>query len=818
MIKCPGCGSALQFDPASQKLTCLHCSGSYDPEAFRDYPYTEKAEEGRNVFDVVAYKCPNCGAELITTEDKAASFCSYCGSNVLLESQMSRLEYPSKVIPFKVTKEQAEKNYKNRLAASLYAPSALKKAALDRFRGIYMPYWSYDIETEDHVLARGKKEHRKGDYIITEHYNVEADVEGSYESAYFDASSKYADELSRSVKPFETGEALSFSPAYLSGFYADAGDVTQGVYKKDAEDLADRFFDKQAASNSDVSRVNAEDSVRKVVRPTSTKSSISMFPVWFMSCRTQDDRRISYAAVNGQSGKVAADVPIDFTKYLIGSLLLAVPIFLLLTFLFTLTPGKAMVVSIVLNIIGMLLLNGNINKAIVSDERLDDKGYISKLGRTEKAALRKREEQKAKKRARREGLGGKIITVIFIVIGALFAAPLLMSILVYVVGTVYYLATEETMMFIIASAALIGLIIVLCAVFGDKKRRAEKKALQSKDQTHESSKQPAPGKETEVRQDTVGAHKGLILMMPFIGILACLAVFVIKPVADFWYYGATILSILLMLVSISQIIRYYNLRTTHRIPQLLAMLLIGALSFGAVSLHAQPVNAAGDYQVLIDDGADLLSDNEEYLLRAKMEELTAFGHAGFVSVDSNSTSTASFARDYYHSHFSTDSGTLFVIDMDNRMIYIFSDGKNYSYISDTKAESITDNVYKMASNRRYYACAEEAFSEVKTVLEGGKIAEPMKHISNALLALLISFLSNFLIVDFMSRQRPASDSDLARSAQKYFVMNNVQTVFTGSTKRYSPVESSSGGGSSGGGGGGGGGDGGSSGGGGGHSF
>ncbi|MBP5224416.1 MAG: TPM domain-containing protein, partial [Lachnospiraceae bacterium] len=785
MIKCPGCGSALQFDPASQQLTCPHCSGSYDPESFRDYPYTEKAEEGRNVFDVVAYKCPNCGAELITTEDKAASFCSYCGSNVLLESQMSRLEYPSKVIPFKVTKEQAEKNYKNRLAASLYAPSALKKAALDRFRGIYMPYWSYDIRTDDHVSARGKKEHRRGDYIITEHYNVQADVEGSYESAYFDASSKYADELSRSVKPFETNEAVGFSPAYLSGFYADAGDVTQGIYKKDAEDLADRFFDKEAASNREVSRVNAEDSVKKAVKPTSTRSSISMFPVWFMSCRTQDDKRISYAAVNGQTGKVAADVPIDFTKYLIGSLLLAVPIFLLLTFLFTLTPGKAMVISIVLNIVGMLLLNGNINKAIVSEERLDDKGYISKMGRAEKAAMRKREEEKAKKRARKEDIGGKIITVIFIVIGAVIAAPLLFSVLTYVVSVVYYLATEETMLFIIAGAALIGLFLVLRAVFGDKKRRAEKKAEKAA-----GKEQAPPDAEDPAKRETVGEHKGLILLLPFLGILACVAVFIIKPVADLWYYGATILSILLMLVSIFQIIKYYNLRTTHRIPQLLAMLLAGALAFGAVSLHAQPVRAAGGYQVLIDDGADLLSDNEEYLLNAKMQELVSFGHVGFVSVDSNSMSTASFARDYYHSRFSTDSGTIFVIDMDNRMIYIFSDGQNYSYITDTKAESITDNVYKMASNKRYYACAEEVFTEVKTVLEGGKIAEPMKHISNALLALLISFLSNFLIVDFMSRQRPASDSELARSAQKYFAMNNVQAVFTGSSKRYSPVQSS----------------------------
>ncbi|MBQ6035899.1 MAG: zinc ribbon domain-containing protein, partial [Lachnospiraceae bacterium] len=440
MIKCPGCGSALQFDPPSQKLVCTHCSGSYDPEAFRDYPYTEKASEGKNVFDVVAYKCPNCGAELVSTDDKAASFCSYCGSNVLLESQMSRLEYPKRIIPFKVSKDEAEGSYKHRLAASLYAPSALRKAAsLDRFRGIYMPYWSYDVKTEDHVIGRGSKEHRRGDYVITDHYRVEADVEGSYESAYFDASSKYSDELSRAVKPFKADETIPFSPAYLSGFYADAGDVTKSVYSGDARDLADSYFDTEAVSDPEVRRYNAEKSIQKAVKPTSTEASISMFPVWFMSCRTDDDKRISYAAINGQTGKVAADVPIDFKKYIIGSLLLAVPVFLLLTFFFTLTPGKAMITSIVLNVIGMILLNVNINKAAESESRLNDKGYISRLNKEEKAVIEARRAKREKRKAKTEKRATNALTVFFIIIGSFFTAPLLFSIIIWIVQTVYYL-------------------------------------------------------------------------------------------------------------------------------------------------------------------------------------------------------------------------------------------------------------------------------------------------------------------------------------------------------------------------------------------
>ena len=809
MIKCPGCGSALQFDPASQKLVCGSCSGSYDPEAFRDYPYTEKATEGKNVFDVTAWKCPNCGAELVSTDDKAASFCSYCGSNVLLESQISRLEYPKKIIPFKITKDDAEKSYKRRLSASLYAPSALRKAAsLDRFRGIYMPYWSYDLKTEDHVVAGGSREHRRGDYVITDHYRIEADVEGSYESAYFDASSKYSDDLSRAVKPFQAEETIPFSPAYLSGFYADAGDVTKSVYSSDAKALADSYFDREAVSDRDVRKYNAESSVKKAVRPTSSQASISMFPVWFMSCRTDDNKRISYAAINGQTGKVAADVPIDFKKYVFGSLLLAVPIFLLLTFFFTLTPGKAMLTSIVLNVIGMILLSININKASERESRLNDKGYLSRLGKEEKAVITARKAAREKKKAKGQKRAVGAVNALFIVVCAFFVAPVLLSVLIKVIEVVYYLAREETLLLIITVLACAAAVLLIRMLLLPKKK---------KDPDNAPLPAPDSSEKKADQEQTVGANKVLILSFPFVGILICAGVFLFKPVEDFWYYGATILSILLMLASIYQIIRFYNIRTTHKLPQLLSWLLIGALSFGLFSLTGKPVNAASDYQILIDDRADLLTDEEEAKLREVMAPINEYGHAGFVTVSENSTSTASFSRAYYHEKFSTQSGTIFVIDMDNRMIYLFSDGSNYAYITDTKAESITDNVYRLASKEAYYDCAAQAFEQVFTVLNGGKIAEPMKHISNVLLALLISFLSNFLIVDFMSRQRPASDSALARAAVRSFSMSNVQTSFTGSTKRYDPISSSDDSGSSGGGGGGGGG-GGSSGGGGGHSF
>ena len=94
-------------------------------------------------------------------------------------------------------------------------------------------------------------------------------------------------------------------------------------------------------------------------------------------------------------------------------------------------------------------------------------------------------------------------------------------------------------------------------------------------------------------------------------------------------------------------------------------------------------------------------------------------------------------------------------------------------------------------------------------MEGRHIAQPMKYISNALLAIAIALLINYFVVRMLSRSRKASTSQLIDGTSYKTEIKNPRTEFVKQTKRYSPQSSSSsgggGGGRSGGGGGGGGG-------------
>lgn len=218
------------------------------------------------------------------------------------------------------------------------------------------------------------------------------------------------------------------------------------------------------------------------------------------------------------------------------------------------------------------------------------------------------------------------------------------------------------------------------------------------------------------------------------------------------------------------------------------------------------------FSIIIDDRAKLLSEEEVVKLKEEMVKLTEFGNIAFVSLSSNSTSAPSFASSYYHQHFGTESGSLFLIDMDNRQIYIFSDGYNYSIITNSKANIITDNIYSYASYEHYYDCAYNAFEQMNTLLSGGKIFEPMRHASNAVLAVVLAFFINFIIVLINSTVKRASNTEIINTCDISFNASNIVGRKTGTHSVYSPQSSSSGGSSGGGGGGG------SSGGGGGHGF
>ena len=142
-------------------------------------------------------------------------------------------------------------------------------------------------------------------------------------------------------------------------------------------------------------------------------------------------------------------------------------------------------------------------------------------------------------------------------------------------------------------------------------------------------------------------------------------------------------------------------------------------------------NPETGYTAVIEDGANLLDSAEYAGVLEQMMEITKYCNVGFYTcMDGSSAYSLTKAKNWAQN----DQGlyevpcTVFIIDMTNRHLDIWSSdaGGVYRVITTDVANTVTDNTYRYASREDYAGCAREVFSQIAAVLEGQKIAEPMR--------------------------------------------------------------------------------------------
>ena len=215
-------------------------------------------------------------------------------------------------------------------------------------------------------------------------------------------------------------------------------------------------------------------------------------------------------------------------------------------------------------------------------------------------------------------------------------------------------------------------------------------------------------------------------------------------------------------------------------------------------------NEETGYYTLLLDNADLLTTEEEKDILALMEPCSKYGNVYFLTVNShNYSSTYSLATSSFEEVFGYENGVIFIIDMQERMLWITGMDDTQHIITDNYCDTITDNIYTYASDGDYYTCAQIAFEQIHAVLEGRDIPQPMKYICNFLLSLALALIINYFIALSLSKKKAAHVSDLRKNMIYHCKILDPKAEFTHETKRYNPSSGGSSGSSGGGGGGGG---------------
>lgn len=315
--KCLSCGSALEFDPESQKWKCHFCSSEYFKEeldsADRQEPVVEEATP-----ELDAYQCSNCGAEVIADSTTSATFCLFCKSPAIIKSRFEGKFRPSAQIPFKLTKSQAEDLYKKWIRKCLFAPKSFKdQEEIQKITGMYAPFWVFDCLAKGTLDGEATRvsHYTRGDYnyTLTKYYHVVREGRVEYERVPVDSSTKLDDELMQKIEPFDYTDLTDFSMQYLSGFLSEKYDVESSTAEEVMRERVEAYLEQRLMATANGYSLFVP--THKDVNLSDIQPEYVLLPVYLL---TNSFRGKNHAfIVNGQTGKVVGETPISPARQMI---------------------------------------------------------------------------------------------------------------------------------------------------------------------------------------------------------------------------------------------------------------------------------------------------------------------------------------------------------------------------------------------------------------------------------------------------------------------------------------------------------------------
>jgi len=336
-FKCPCCDGVVQFDSESQKMKCPYCDSEFEIDALNEYNAEQSEQPEENMsWDTAAggewgegeaenlkiYSCENCGGQTVADETTGASTCPYCGNNVVMVGQFEGSLKPDLVIPFKMNKDAAVAALQNHYKGKKLLPEIFKRQNhIEEVKGVYVPVWLFDTDADAHVRYRGTRTRHWSDseynYTETSYYNVVRAGGIGFENVPVDGSTKMDDTLMESIEPFNIADAVDFRTAYLSGYLADKYDVS-------AEESIERANQRIKQSTEEAFRntVTGYETVTTVssnICLNNGRARYALYPVWILNT-VWNGKKFTFA-INGQTGKIAGNLPMDkglFWKWLLS--------------------------------------------------------------------------------------------------------------------------------------------------------------------------------------------------------------------------------------------------------------------------------------------------------------------------------------------------------------------------------------------------------------------------------------------------------------------------------------------------------------------
>lgn len=362
-FKCPQCGATTAYSAADGGLTCTHCNYYEAPQRPIEGKGAEQLEFTVDTLEQAAVQdqllrpaqgwgesrvevaCQSCGAVITLATTNLSYTCPFCGSNKVIQRQASQdVLRPRFVIPFKVDTPACSRISTEWLGSSWMTPSDLRQSASKAlFQGVYLPYWTFDARTPASWRAevghpRMERYRHNGEWktrTVIDWRWESGQVEQIHDDLLVPGAGSASPLLLKEIGNFDLNDLSPYEPKYLAGFQAQAYDVPlEAAWETGRQEMRERT--KQAciarASTSQVRNFTmsldfADESWRYILLPV------------YSAAYTYGGKTYQ-AMINGQTGAIAGQRPVDWNKlwlvialallpgFIVGVLgLLAIPLF-----------------------------------------------------------------------------------------------------------------------------------------------------------------------------------------------------------------------------------------------------------------------------------------------------------------------------------------------------------------------------------------------------------------------------------------------------------------------------------------------------------
>lgn len=330
-------------------LSCKNCNYSRPLSRFTDQVFERKLTDGIRLdgFErgmgttLNEFSCKNkkCNASFAAYKKESLETCPFCGGEEI-ESAKDNPEYkerqekvlqPYSIIPFTIPEKTARKTLRRHLRKRYYLmhPGNLKKITQPgKLQPIYIPFFLFDI------LVRTSW---KGEAGVTINQKGQKKEVWDAFSGYFEKfHGNFPIPVSKGSQPhlleianYDFRDLVRYDYHYLSLF---ATEIYQ-VEEAEGFAVADGLLDLDSAVEVEKKLRNVNK--RRNFKITSEKQTLTfkhiLVPVW-IGTYTYRGRLFQYM-INGQTGRIAGDKPLSFTKiYIVIAAIVLLLIALILIF------------------------------------------------------------------------------------------------------------------------------------------------------------------------------------------------------------------------------------------------------------------------------------------------------------------------------------------------------------------------------------------------------------------------------------------------------------------------------------------------------